>query len=200
MPPISSNSLVLILQMSLGSRETGTGPVSSFLLAEQGLGAKVRIIPLLECAGSRVPAPSGPTPQASSLESRSTHSLDLLFLFINGRHGDRAELAHVFRPFGHHHLGPQEKSVSCTARGSVSRTRVSTCVRACVCARAPMPDCSGRRLRGRGGHTSLGRTGLSESASGFFFYLESIFLTFAIQAFKSIFKTEPASFRLNCPH
>lgn len=153
MPPISSNSLVLILQMSLGSRETGTGPVSSFLLAEQGLGAKVRIIPLLECAGSRVPAPSGPTPQASSLESRSTHSLDLLFLFINGRHGDRAELAHVFRPFGHHHLGPQEKSVSCTARGSVSRTRVSTCV--CACVRA----CAHARLQ-REAAAGAGRTHL----------------------------------------
>ena len=96
-----------LTEMSLRSRETGTSPVSQrSLVAEQDLRAKFLVILLLDALARESPPPA---PHSNSPESRSTYSLNLLFLFINSRHSDRAELAHVFCPFRHHHLELQEE-------------------------------------------------------------------------------------------
>lgn len=51
--------------------------------------------------------PAGTTAQPIGLPPRAekTHCFDLFLLFINCGDRDRTELAHVFGPFGHHHLG-----------------------------------------------------------------------------------------------
>lgn len=102
----------------------------SFSLAEQDV--KARLPTALLRRGSNQSRLT-PPPHSNSRESLSTYSLYLFFFLVNGRHSNRAELAHVFSPFGHHHLEEKERyQAKVTSQGSMSRGSTCICVHVCV--------------------------------------------------------------------